>query len=94
MFSPLLLMIPRPSERRIPGYRCARGGPNGLVAVLILLNWWGLALRDDNPPDARSFWERTVADVTCCIEKIVATPTGTKRKRGAGASQASKRAKK
>ncbi|KAG6806918.1 hypothetical protein H0H92_009576, partial [Tricholoma furcatifolium] len=67
------------------------GGPNGLVAVLILLNWWGLALRDDNPPDARSFWERTVADVTCCIEKIVATPTGTKRKRGAGASQASKR---
>ncbi|KAG6807632.1 hypothetical protein H0H92_006876 [Tricholoma furcatifolium] len=77
-----------------PWLSLRKGGPNGLVAILILLNWWGLALHDENPPDARSFWERTVADVTRCIEKIVATPTGTKRKRGAGASQASKRAKK
>ncbi|KAG6807322.1 hypothetical protein H0H92_008002 [Tricholoma furcatifolium] len=71
-----------------------KGGPNGLVAILILLNWWGLALCDDKPAEARSFWERSVADVTHCIEKMVATPRVGKRKRGAGASLASKRAKK
>ncbi|KAG6810165.1 hypothetical protein H0H92_013029 [Tricholoma furcatifolium] len=71
-----------------------KGGPNGLVAVLMLLNWWGLALGIDTHADARSFWERTVGDVTMCLEKIASTPAAGKRKRGSAASHPSKRIKK
>ncbi|KAG6807013.1 hypothetical protein H0H92_009159 [Tricholoma furcatifolium] len=72
-------------------------GPNGFVALMLLLVWWGQALTRRTPfqEDSRPFWDQMVNDVARCLQQMIASPP-VKRKRVAGADKenSQKRARK
>lgn len=42
-----------------------KGGPNGIVTVMIALKWWGESKHDEET------WKRAVADVQECLDALV-----------------------
>ncbi|RXW15578.1 hypothetical protein EST38_g10271 [Candolleomyces aberdarensis] len=58
-----------------------KGGPNGLVSVVTLLSWWGLAAQTvpEFEKDSRSEWKAMVVDVTRAFKEMTATAGFLKR---------------
>lgn len=61
-----------------------KGGPNGLISLLMLLLWWGQALAKQSQwqIDSTSDWNHMVLDVTKCLNtmKDLNGPASLKRK--------------
>jgi hypothetical protein len=55
-----------------------KGGPSGIVVLLIGLKWWACS------QERRDQWLAAVADVKACLDRLGAGSTGQKRKAEGG----------
>ncbi|KAJ2921352.1 hypothetical protein H1R20_g15743, partial [Candolleomyces eurysporus] len=58
-----------------------KGGPNGIVSVVTLLAWWGLAAKEvpEFAKDSRSEWKAMALDVNRAFREMTATANTGKR---------------
>ncbi|KAG6822966.1 hypothetical protein H0H92_011869 [Tricholoma furcatifolium] len=83
------IYAPTTSPAKDPWAPLRKPGPNGFVALMLLLVWWGQALTRRTPfqEDSRPFWDQMVDDVARCLEQMIASPPVLKRKRVAAADK-------
>lgn len=84
-----LKIVHDPSKKKVDWSPLKKRGQNGLVVVLFLLAWWGLALPNQSQwdDDSAPAWNQTVDDLLIVLHAMQTPPQPVKTKRGSAEKQ-------